>query len=113
MAAWLDEEKLLPGQDWRLEISKAVRSSDAVVVCLTKAAIAREGFVQKELRWALDVAEEKPEGTIFIIPARLESCSVPTKLTAYHWVDLFDAQGMSRLLAALQARAADIIQAQP
>jgi hypothetical protein len=25
--AWLDKEKLLPGQDWELEIRKAVRES--------------------------------------------------------------------------------------
>ena len=25
--AWLDKEKLLPGQDWELEISKVVRES--------------------------------------------------------------------------------------
>jgi hypothetical protein len=26
--AWLDKEKLLPGQDWELEIKKAVREAD-------------------------------------------------------------------------------------
>jgi TIR domain len=34
--AWIDKEKLLPGQDWELEIRKAVRESDVVVVCLSK-----------------------------------------------------------------------------
>ena len=29
---WLDEEKLLPGQDWDLEIEKAVEAADAVEV---------------------------------------------------------------------------------
>jgi hypothetical protein len=29
--AWLDKEKLLPGQDWELEIRKAVREADVVV----------------------------------------------------------------------------------
>lgn len=31
---WLDEEKLLPGEDWDLEIEKAVEASDAVIVCV-------------------------------------------------------------------------------
>ena len=31
--AWLDKEKLLPGQDWELEIRKAVRAQDVTVVC--------------------------------------------------------------------------------
>jgi hypothetical protein len=29
---WLDEERLLPGQDWDFEITHAVRNSDVVVV---------------------------------------------------------------------------------
>jgi hypothetical protein len=39
MAPWLDEEQLMPGQDWELEIRKAVRASDAVVVCLSKSSL--------------------------------------------------------------------------
>jgi hypothetical protein len=71
--AWLDKEKLLPGQDWELEIKKAVREADVVVVCLSKQ-FNQAGFRQKEVRLALDTAMEKPEGEIFIIPARLEEC---------------------------------------
>ncbi len=74
---WLDEVKLIPGQDWDFEIKKAVRNSDTVIVCLSNSSITKEGYIQKEIRFALDVAEEKPEGTIFLIPARLEDCSVP------------------------------------
>ena len=70
--AWLDEAKLMPGQDWDLEIRKAVRGSDVVLVCLSKSSTTKEGYVQKEMRFALDVADEKPEGTVFLIPVRLE-----------------------------------------
>jgi hypothetical protein len=73
MDAWLDKAKLLPGQDWELEIRKAVREADVVVVCLSKQ-FNQAGFRQKEVRLALDTAMEKPEGEIFIIPARLEEC---------------------------------------
>ncbi len=30
--AWLDKEKLLPGQDWELEIRRALRESAKLVV---------------------------------------------------------------------------------
>ena len=103
--AWLDEEKLLPGHDWPLEISKAVRASDVVIICLSRGSITKEGFVQKEIRLALDVADEKPEGTIFLIPARLEACEVPERLNRWHWVNLYEARGHERLMRALQARA--------
>lgn len=42
---WLDEEKLLPGQDWDLEIEKAAQASDAVIVFLSNNSITKEGYI--------------------------------------------------------------------
>jgi len=67
---WLDEEDLVAGQDWEYEIRKAVRESDVVLVCLSQNSINKSGFIQKELKYALDVADEQPEGVIFIIPLK-------------------------------------------
>lgn len=106
--AWLDKEKLIPGQDWQVEIAQAVRNSDIVLVCLSSHSVTKEGFVQKEIKFALDVADEKPEGTIFIIPARLEECNVPSRLGKFHWVDLFDRDGYEWLFKALQIRSENI-----
>ena len=103
--AWLDQEKLLPGQDWRLEIPKAVREADVVVICLSNRSITKEGYVQKEIKFALDIAEEKPEGTIFLIPARLEDCPVPERFNRWQWVDIFEENGYVRLLRSLKIRA--------
>jgi len=106
--AWLDKEKLIPGQDWRVEIPKAVKNSDIVIVCLSSQSVTKEGFVQKEIKFALDAADEKPEGTIFIIPVRLENCDVPERINRFHWVDLFSNDGYERLLKALQIRAESV-----
>lgn len=103
--AWLDNEKLLPGQDWRVEIPKAVKDADVVVICLSNKSITKEGYVQKEIKFALDVAEEKPEGSIFLIPARLEECPVPDQMSRWQWVDLFEENGFIRLLRSLKLRA--------
>jgi transcriptional regulator with XRE-family HTH domain len=101
---WLDQERLLPGQDWELEISKAVRKADIVIVFLSPASVTKDGFVQKEIRTALDVADNKPEGTIFIIPARLEDCEIPDRLKHLHRVDLFSEQGYERLMQSIELR---------
>jgi hypothetical protein len=77
---WLDEERLLPGQDWNLEIEKAVETSDAVVVCVSSTSVAKEGYIQKELRQVLDIALEKLYGAIFVIPVKLDKCELPRQL---------------------------------
>ncbi len=103
--AWLDEEKLSPGDEWEPEIIKAIRSSDVVIVCLSNSSVSKVGFVQKEIRHALNVAEEQPEGTAFLIPLRFEACTVPDRLTRWQRVDLYDDHGFQLLLRALRKRA--------
>ena len=94
-----------PGANWKVEIRKAVREADVVVVCLSKQLGKQAGFRQKEVRIALDAAMEKPEGEIFIIPARLEECDNLESLSKWHWVDLFESDGFQRLILALHVRA--------
>ncbi len=53
----------------------------------------------------MDVADEQPEGTIFLIPAKLEACEVPERLTRWQWVNLHEPKGYERLMRALRARA--------
>ena len=102
---WLDEEDLLPGQNWQHEIPRAVRRSHVVIVCLSSRSVTKSGYLQKEIKFALDVLDEQPEGIIFVIPARLEPCEVPAALSNLHYVDLYDSKGYSRLKRALELRA--------
>jgi TIR domain-containing protein len=105
---WLDEEKLLPGQDWDMEIEKAVEASEAVIVCLSEYSVNKEGYLQKEIRRVLDVADQKPEGTIFIIPLRLDDCQPPRQLAKWQYVNYYPPQerdvSYQRLLKSLKIR---------
>ena len=101
---WLDEESLLPGKKWEAELRRAVRHSDIVVVCLSQRSITKSGYIQKEIRFALDVADEQPDDTIFLIPAKLEECEVPDRLASWQWVNLFEERGYKLLLKALRSR---------
>ncbi|MBK8780377.1 MAG: toll/interleukin-1 receptor domain-containing protein [Anaerolineales bacterium] len=105
---WLDSEKLLPGQDWNYEINKALDNSDVILVCLSKKSVDKEGYVQREVRIALDRALDMPEGRIFLIPGRLEKCELPRRLQTYQWVDLFTDSGMDKLTQALNLRAKQV-----
>jgi hypothetical protein len=109
---WLDEKKLHPGEDWRVSIEEAVESSDSVVICLSNNSVDKEGFVQKELRYAREIALEKPEGTIFLIPLRLEDCDVPRGLRFFQWADYFGEkkeQNYTELLDSFSIRRQQIV----
>lgn len=86
---WQDEKSLLPGQDWRIKIEEAVEDADVVIIVLSQNSVTKEGHVQKELRYAREIALEKPEDAIFLIPLRLDECEVPRGLRFYQWVDYF------------------------
>lgn len=86
---WLGEASLLPGQDWKLETEKAIESAGAVIVCLSSKSVSSEGNVQKDLRFALTAALEKPEGTIFIVPVRFDDCELPRSLKTFTPLDYF------------------------
>ena len=105
---WLDEERLLPGQDWNLEIEKAVEASDAVIVCVSSTSVAKEGYVQKELRKVLDLALEKLEGAIFVLPVKLDDCDLPRQLRDRQALNYFPegdrAAAYERLKASLKIR---------
>lgn len=109
---WFDEKKLLPGQDWEYEIEKALDKSNAVIVSISHSSVSKEGFVQRELKFVIDIALDKPDGMIFILPVRLEDCSPPRKLRPYHYVDYFGenkAESYNNLLNALKLKLNEII----
>lgn len=102
---WLDVENLLPGQDWENEIRRAIRAADIVVVGLSKKSTTAAGFVHKEISYALDVADEQPEGALFIIPLLFEECQVPERLRRWHWANWFEESAYERLVLSLMERA--------
>jgi hypothetical protein len=110
--AWLDKEKLYPGDDWNYEIQAAVKAANVILVCLTKSSVDKEGYVQRELKMVLDQADYKPENTLFIIPVRLEECEPPDRLRRWHYADYFPPsdrdEAYARLLVSLRKRANEL-----
>lgn len=100
---WYDEESLIPGQNWKYAIEKAIRLSQMVIICLSKGSINKKGFVQKEIKIALDIADEQPEGTIYLIPLKLEECQLPSRLSHLQCVDLYDGNGWDKLISVLRS----------
>ena len=101
---WFDQDKLEPGQDWKLEIEKAIRDSKIFIACLSSRSVTKRGFVQTELRRALDVLDQVPEGEVFIVPLRLDHCEVPHRLDHLHYVDVFEDGSIPRLISSIRTR---------
>lgn len=103
---WLDKTSLLPGQRWKVEIRKAIRRSDYVVALLSSNSVSKRGYVQRELKEALEILDEHPEGQIFLIPARLEECEpYHEALRDLHWIDLFPSyeESLKEIIQAIRS----------
>lgn len=106
---WLDEESLLPGQRWKTATSTAIRESDFFLALLSSNSVSKRGYVQKELREALELLDQVPDDQIYVIPVRLNDCK-PTheKLLELNWVDLFPEyeSGLRRILLVVRPKQA-------
>lgn len=87
---WFDRVDLLPGIKWKPAIRKAIRESDYFLAVLSRNAVSTRGVRHSELREAYEVAKEFPEDWIFLIPTRLDDCSMPfSELEEFNYADLF------------------------
>jgi tetratricopeptide (TPR) repeat protein len=94
---WIDEDALGVGVDWAREIETAIRTANVFLVCLSKRWEAKTGYVQKEIKHALDVIAAHPENDVFIIPALLEACDIPKRLARRHAVKVYEEAGYQKL----------------
>ena len=103
--AWLDKKKLLPGQNWPRAIREAISVSDFFVACFSTRAMNKRSIFHRELKYALECAAEHPMDEVFLLPLRLDSCSVPGQVSdTLQYVDMFpdwDA-GFQRILFSIE-----------
>ena len=108
---WLDKIDLIPGQQWKTEIPKALKQSDIFIACLSKTSVQKRGYIQSEFRLALQQAAEMPAETIYLIPLKLDECSIPeleqpqygVRLSDYHWLDYWEEGAFEKLLTAIES----------
>jgi hypothetical protein len=102
LTPWMDVQDVLPGQHREDAVKRAIRGADFVLVCLSAGSVNRRGSLQKEIKAALEILEEKLEEDIYLIPVRLEECEIPEALSAFQYADLFTEEGWPRLIKAIQ-----------
>jgi hypothetical protein len=79
---WLDKEKLVAGQSWDFEIKRALSRAVIIVVFLSNNSVTRRGYVQREIKIALDQADAKLHDDIYLIPVLLDEVIIPPQLQA-------------------------------
>jgi CheY-like chemotaxis protein len=98
---WMAARDIRFGEDWEYAVRQAISTSDFFIVCLTKNSNKR-GYLQDEIEQALNIWRRMFQSDIYVIPARLEECPVPERLTNFHRADLFLPREWERLIDSLQ-----------
>jgi TIR domain/NB-ARC domain len=101
---WLDEKNLLPGERWEQLIPPVIRKSDIILICLSRASLIKDGYVNYELHVILEAAKQKPPDTIYHIPFKLDDCEIPYLLEGIHYVSNFVPEDFAKLIAACEKR---------
>jgi len=103
---WMDEKHLLPGQNWEVEIDKALRDANVVLLFLSKQSINKRGFVQREANDAFERLRYKQPTDIYLIPLLLEQCDVPSQIAErLQYIDLCTPGAWEQVCASLRLAA--------
>ena len=96
---WMDCKNLNPGDDWHVTIKKAQARADLVIVFISNNSIGRRGYVQRELKEALDAMKEKLSEDTYIIPVRIDKdAPIPSEIKHLHVAD-YSGPETSRAIA--------------
>ena len=100
---WMDVKELTGGENWMRAIQQAIRQSDYMIVLTSKNSLDKNGYLQREAKFGLDLSNEIPEHQVLIIPARVDHSTIPYELQNIQWVDLFDKNGFQNLFTTLRS----------
>lgn len=102
---WLDAKEIRAGEEWRRTIREALRLATHVIALISKHSVNKQGYVQSELRYALEILDEMPPGQIFLIPVHLDHAQPHhERLRDFHRVDLFKdyETGLAQILDSIR-----------
>ena len=68
---WIAHLDMEGGDKWEIRLKQKIKEADFFVPLISPKYNEKEGKAQAEVRWALDKAEEMPDGKPFIIPVGL------------------------------------------
>jgi hypothetical protein len=106
VSPWMDKKKLLPGQNWEVEISRAFKNADLIVLLLSKISVNKRGFVQREANDAIEGLRYKQPGDIYVMPLLLEPCDVPDNIAnRLQYIDMNTSGAWAKVQESLKTAA--------
>ena len=76
----MDAHELKGGQNWDFEIKRALSRASLIVAFFSENSITKRGYVQRELKIALDKYSERLADDIYIIPVFLDDAEIPDQI---------------------------------
>ncbi|HLO27951.1 MAG TPA: SUMF1/EgtB/PvdO family nonheme iron enzyme, partial [Anaerolineales bacterium] len=99
---WLIRENAYQLNSNYRKIEAATRETDVVLVLLSEEMVSKKGFEEKEFYTPLANTQRKEDGSVLIIPIRLNDCMPPPRFQSWHWLDYFVNGAQDKLLDGLR-----------
>ncbi len=104
---WIDEAEVLPGESVQQSISKAIRESDACVICISSKSVTAPNVVTSPSLQAVRLRAQNLS-SFKIVPVRFDKSDLPDWLQSRQSADLFEPDGYTKLVASLRLIARDV-----
>lgn len=102
---WMDKYEIRGGQNWDFEIKKALKRAAIIVVFLSDNSVTKRGYCQREIKIALDKAQEKLLGDIYIVPVALDpDLIIPDQLEDVHVIKSDKVDAFSELSRSISGQ---------
>ncbi|MCP4111351.1 MAG: toll/interleukin-1 receptor domain-containing protein [Desulfobacteraceae bacterium] len=101
---WMNNKNILPGQNWKMEIERAIRKNCSnFLLLLSSNSISKKCYEHKQMRIALDNLDYYfNDNNSFIIPVRLDDCDITgnDRLRNLQCVDIFPSyeNGLEKII---------------
>lgn len=78
---WRDTADLWPGQDWQVNIRRAITDSALVfLACFSRQSVGRrQSYQNEELTLAIEQLRKRPHDDVWLIPVRFDACRIPDR----------------------------------
>lgn len=102
LEVWMDKRRLKGGQNWDLEIKRALQKAAIIIVFLSENSVDRRGYAQREIKVALDQARDKLIDDIYLIPVMLDDgVVIPPELASIQVIRPEDGDQMEAATEAI------------